>query len=227
MSKTVLNIIPKTIITSQIIVLENISALLLLLCSGFFLQACTGGNSTRKTPKVSIDSIKHIVLNGDMILRNGTDEVSTAARNFGRKEKIYSHCGIIQIENDTAWVYHAIGGKYNPSNQLKKELLSSFCDNKENDKIAIYRYVLSKEEIKKLNIIVDQYFAKKLPFDLFFNFNTDNAMYCAEFVFKSYNRAMHNRLASTLIKDNEGRTYVTVDDLYLNTFCKPVFTGNL
>ena len=223
MSKIAQNFIPKIIIR-QLKVIHNI---LLLLCFGVFLQACTNGGNNKSNSKVSIDSISHIVLNGDMILRNGTDEVSAAARGFNRKEKIYSHCGIIQIDNDTAWVYHAIGGNYNPSNQLKKELLSSFCDNKENDKIAIYRYHLSEKEKIKLTDIVHQYYIQKLPFDLFFNFNTDNAMYCAEFVFKSYNRALNGKLDTTLIKDAEGRVYVTVDDLYLNTFCKPIFNGNL
>ena len=52
-------------------------------------------------------------------------------------------------------------------------------------------------------------------------------MYCAEFVFKSYNQAFKNKLNTTLIKDEEGRVYVTVDDLYLNEYVIPILKTNL
>ena len=201
--------------------------MLLYLIFVAFFGSCTNSNSTHFAKIISIDSVQKIIQDGDMILRNGTDEVSAAARGFNRKEKIYSHCGIIQIEQDTAWVYHAIGGKYNPSNQLKREPLVSFCDKKENDKIAIYRFSMDSVEKKDLNNTVNQYYQQKLPFDLFFNFNTDDAMYCAEFVFKSYNQAFKNKLNTTLIKDEEGRVYVTVDDLYLNEYVIPILKTNL
>ncbi|TXH20425.1 MAG: hypothetical protein E6Q95_05680 [Chitinophagaceae bacterium] len=197
--------------------------MLLLLITVALICSCTDSNSTKFNSKIAIDSIQKIVLDGDMILRNGTDEVSAAARSFNRKEKLYSRCGIVQIENDTTWVYHAIGGKYNPSNQLKREMLSSFCAQTENDKVAIFRYEMNAKEQINLKNIVHHYYQQKLPFDLFFNFNTDDAMYCAEFVFKSYNQALKNKLNATLIKDNEGRVYVTVDDLYLNPNRNPIF----
>ena len=51
----------------------------------------------------------------------GIDDVSRAARSMNRKDTSYSHCGIVFIENDSVFVYHALGGSYNPSQKLLRE----------------------------------------------------------------------------------------------------------
>ena len=62
-----------------------------------------------------IDSVKPLLESGDLIFRNGNDDVSRAARSMNRKDTSFSHCGFVYRENDSFFVYHAIGGIYNPS----------------------------------------------------------------------------------------------------------------
>lgn len=186
-------------------------------CLFIFLSAsCKTGlpESDHSLAYKKTDSVKAIIQTGDIIVRNGTDEVSMATRKFNRQDTTYSHCGILQIENDTIFVYHALGGSYNPSQTLMRQVLDSFCNPKEVDKFAIYRYRFSPEQNNQFSKTIRQHFANRLPFDMFFNYDTDDKMYCSEFVFKSINTVDSNYLMSVHPRTNP--MYITVDDLYLN-----------
>lgn len=152
---------------------------------------------------------------GDMIFRNGNDEVSRVARQFNRKDTSYSHCGLVFIENDTPFVYHALGGQYNPTQELMRQPLDSFCNPAENNAVAVYRFPLSRMQQEKLRQKVYTYFRDRLKFDLFFNFLSDEKMYCAEFVFKSLNSSVDSALTS-YVRTDTLPFGVTTDDLFLH-----------
>lgn len=180
----------------------------------FLLLSCINHHITNNT---EIDSAKTLIRHGDIIVRNGRDEISAAARSFNRTDFTYSHCGLCFIENDSVFVYHAIGGKENPSMQLKREYLNYFCASKYNDKFAIFRFSLSETELDTLKRIVKNSFDSKLMFDIFYNMTTDDKMYCSEFVYKSLSQAMNE---TWTIQPNKSimLSYVTIDDLYLNKY---------
>jgi hypothetical protein len=191
----------------------------------FFIVACKQKDN-KANPKIfdagkmlqnqqRIDSIKPLLHSGDLIFRNGEDEVSRAARSFNRKDTSYSHCGLVFIENDSVFIYHALGGIYNPSQRLMRQPIDSFCNPKENTAFGVYRYPLTTNELKKLGATVHHFYKAGLKFDLFFNFKTDDQMYCAEFVFKSLNHAMDNSLMKYVNLDTIPFG-VTTDDLFLN-----------
>jgi len=199
---------------------KNILFLFLL----FFATACRENAEVRNTGMSDsvlavnfqlLDSVKPLLQSGDLIFRNGNDEVSRAARSMNRKDTSFSHCGLVYRENDSFFVYHAIGGIYNPSQKLKRELLDSFCNPKENDAIGIYRYNLSTKQERKLDTIVKNYFNAGLKFDMYFNFLSDDVMYCSEFVFKSLNQSTNGSL-SKYVRMDTIPFGVTTDDLFLN-----------
>lgn len=166
-----------------------------------------------------INLAKPLIEDGDLVFRNGNDEVSKAARSMNRKDTSFSHCGIIYKENDSLFVYHAIGGIYNPSQKLKRELLDSFCNPAENDALGVYRYNLNTVFKENLNNTVKNYYKAGLKFDLFFNFKSDDVMYCSEFVFKSLNKSTNGMLTKYLRLDTIPFG-VTTDDLFLNENCQ-------
>lgn len=188
-------------------------------CLLFLLFCCNSKPSTNSRANIAInfkqiDSTKYLIKNGDLIFRNGTDDVSRAARSFNRVDTSFSHCGLLLIENDTAFVYHAIGGVYNPGNKLRRDPLDSFCSPLENDKFAIYRYELSPQQNDSLSTIIRNYYLAGLEFDLYFNFLTDDKMYCSEFVFKCLDKSLSGLLSNT-IKAREWPFGVSPDDLFL------------
>ncbi|MDZ4795022.1 MAG: YiiX/YebB-like N1pC/P60 family cysteine hydrolase [Bacteroidota bacterium] len=169
----------------------------------------------------SIDSSKSLIQNGDIVFRNGRDEVSQAARSMNRKDTSFSHCGLVFIEQDSVFVYHALGGVYNPGSKLKRELLDSFCTPKENNAYGLYRYNLGTAATKKLKQVVDGYYKAGLKFDLFFNFFSDDVMYCSEFVFKSLNQSANGAFMKYVRLDTMPYG-VTTDDIFLNENCRLV-----
>jgi Permuted papain-like amidase enzyme, YaeF/YiiX, C92 family len=166
-----------------------------------------------------IDSAKHLIENGDVIFRNGNDEVSQAARSMNRKDTSFSHCGLVFIENDTVFVYHALGGIYNPSQKLRRDPMDSFCTPADNNAFGIYRYNLKKEQVEKLSSVVKDYYRAGLKFDLFFNYQSDDVMYCSEFVFKCLNKSV-NGAYTKYVRLDTIPFGVTTDDIFLNENCR-------
>jgi len=188
---------------------------LLFSCTGKKKQASAIDPEKVKVNYQRINGLRTVLQSGDMIFRNGNDDVSRAARSFNRKDTSYSHCGLLFLENDTVFVYHALGGVYNPSQKLMRQPLDSFCNPAENNAVAIYRYPLNPVQLDKLQRTVRAYYAAGLKFDLYFNYQSDDKMYCAEFVFKSLNRSVDNTLAS-YIRTDTIPFGVTTDDLFLH-----------
>lgn len=191
----------------------------------FLVSACWNNESFIESARPysylmrRLDSVKAQIKSGDIILRNGTDEVSRAARSFNRVDTSFSHCGIVLLENDTLFVYHALGGEYNPSQKLRRDPIDNFCFPSDVDRFAIYRYELEPQQYDSLSTIVRRYYAAGLQFDLYFNFLTDDRMYCSEFVFKCLNRSLSGAL-SAIIKAREWPFGISPDDLYLNEKCR-------
>jgi Permuted papain-like amidase enzyme, YaeF/YiiX, C92 family len=187
----------------------------------FLFVACSSPSPTKPSPEQLaanyrlIDSAKPLIKSGDIIFRNGNDEVSRAARSMNRKDTSFSHCGLVFIENDSIVVYHAIGGIYNPSQRLRRDPIDSFCTPVENNAFGIYRYDLQPEQEQKLKAVVDHHYTTGLKFDLFFNFQSDEVMYCSEFVFKSLNKAAAGAFSKYVRMDTIPYG-VTTDDLFLN-----------
>ncbi len=167
----------------------------------------------------SIDSSKKMIQNGDVIFRNGRDEVSQAARSMNRNDTSFSHCGLLFIEQDSVFVYHAIGGIYNPGQKLRRELLDSFCAPSENNAFGLYRYKLDEKEKVKLKQTVDNYYRSGLKFDMYFNYFSDDVMYCSEFVFKSLNQSV-NGAYTKYVRTDTMPYGVTTDDIFNNENCR-------
>lgn len=68
----------------------------------------------------AIDSTSKIIKTGDLIVRTGNDFTSESLRSLNQKDQTYSHCGIASIENDSLFVYHAIGGEFVLIKKLEK-----------------------------------------------------------------------------------------------------------
>jgi hypothetical protein len=82
------------------------------------------------------------------------------------------------------------------------------------DRFAVYRYAMQSQQTDSLSRIVRRYYAARLPFDLYFNFLTDDRMYCSEFVFKCFDQAFSGKLSQS-IKARKWPFGISPDDLFL------------
>ena len=169
-----------------------------------------------------VDSGVSLLKSGYIVLRMGKGADSYMLSQFNRKDKSYSHCGIVLIEDGYPFVYHAIGGEDNPDERLRRDSASFFFSPEHNFAIAVVSYSFDSTRISKLREVVQYYYKAKPKFDLKFDLNTDDKLYCAEFVYKTINKAMQddNFIGTTTTM---GVRYAGVDNLFLNPHCKIIW----
>ena len=206
-----------------------------LCCLLFFVAAsCKSGAAVDQKKHLVADSIaqvqlaarayaqlellKPIIHSGDLITRTGNDFTSESLKDFNQRDQTFSHCGVASIENDSVFIYHALGGEFNPDQKIRRDPLQIFGEAYNNRGIGIFRYNLSATEINQFIFMVKRWYGDGLMFDMKFDLKTNDRMYCAEYVYKALLAASNNRFSipTSHIKNFE---FVGVDDLYLHPQC--------
>ncbi len=162
-----------------------------------------------------VDTAVSLLKTGYIVLRSGAGADSYLLAQMNRKDKTFSHCGIVMVEHGYPFVYHSIGGEDNPDERLRRDSASFFFSPLHNDGLAVMQYDYDSGKINELQRIVYQYYKQRPKFDMQFDLKTDDKLYCAEFVYKAVNKATHD---STYIKTTSvlGCTFVGIDDLFVN-----------
>jgi uncharacterized protein YnzC (UPF0291/DUF896 family) len=173
----------------------------------------------RAFAKISI--AQNDIQNGDIVTRVGNDFTSECLRQINVRDKTWSHCGIASIEHDSIFIYHALGGEFNPDQQLRRDYLPAFANPNTNRGMGIFRQQLSVKELYYLLIVVKKLYAAGVMFDMKFDLQTDERMYCAEFVYKSFLWATNQRLRFNTSTVKE-KVFVGVDDIFLYPRCRQV-----
>jgi len=220
----------------------------LLVCIGMYASRVSTAvvkNTTIPTnslpnPAVVLREGELLLKEGDLVLRLNSDPASQFIKNFNRRDKRYSHAGIVVYEKGYPYVYHMVNGAENPGERLRKDSLARFADPRKNTALGIYRYDLDKTEIIRLRKWVHQWYAKGIQFDSAFNYATDRRMYCTEMISKLLDRASAGRIATVFTRPTATEaalfsTYmqlplsytsqlqlVTPDNLFLHPACRLV-----
>lgn len=161
--------------------------------------------SIRPDPYVMIRECESLLMDGDLIVRLNIDPASQFIKNFNRRDKKYSHAGLLFFENGQPFVYHIINGSDTSKEFIVKESFANFCNPKENLAFGVFRYELNLNEIKKLKILIRKWQINKIRFDHQFSLETDRKMYCSEMVSKAISRVTQNRIkfSSTMLSGTE------------------------
>jgi hypothetical protein len=207
-------------------------------CLIFFASACQnnkGYNSYKPTLQdtlakeafiqsafIKIAKAKKLVHSGDIITRTGNDFTSQSLKNLNQRDKTFSHCGIASLENDTVFVYHSLGGEWNPNQKIRRDPFEVFADPYNNNEIGIFRFSVSDTLLQNLVSVAKNYYTQGIMFDMDFDLKTDDRMYCAEYVYKSLEKASNKRLQFALSHIGKFE-FIGVDDIYLHPLCKKLF----
>lgn len=206
-------------------------------CLIFFLCACNGQKRPLNDAVYTEDSaalkalyqrawdslrmIRQVIRHGDLITRTGNDFTSETFRKTCRRDKTYSHCGIISIENDSAFVYHSLGGEWNPDQKILRDPLSRFAEPYGNKGIGIFRMNTSQHYINEIVKQAAEWFRRQIRFDMSFSLESDDRMYCAEFVAKAVQQATKNeiRFDPSYLGDV---AFFGTDDIFLHPKCTEI-----
>ncbi len=162
-----------------------------------------------------VDTAVSLLHSGYVVLRMGLGADSRMLAHFNRKNKSYSHCGIVMIENGRPWVYHSIGGEDNPDERLRRDPAKLFFSPRHNSAIAIVKYEIDDAKVNELQKVVNSYYRQRPKFDMKFDLKSDDKLYCAEFVYKAFNKTMAD---TAYIRPTSAARirFVAVDDLFVN-----------
>ena len=179
----------------------------------------------RTAIEAELGKMKKLIRTGDVITRTGNDFTSQSLRTLNRRDKTFSHCGIASIEHDSLFIYHALGGEWNPDQTLLRESFEGFTDPADNRAAGIFRFKISPEITGKLISTVQGYYRAKVKFDMAFDLKTDDKLYCAEFVYKSFLSASGGaiRFNHSFIRDFE---FIGVDDITMHPLCEKIEVFN-
>jgi len=186
----------------------------------------------------AVNNVKEILQDGQLVTRSDNDFESLILQNFSRRERVYSHSGIVFKEDSGYMVYHCMGGEENPGGACKRDPFDSFVNPLQKTGFGIFQYQLSKIETVKLHHVLEQDYQSKIPFDTGFNLKTDDSLYCSEMIYKALKQATNSRIIlPTSYIDNfkpkimgykhnnlffKKFEFIGIDDLYLNPFCKEI-----
>lgn len=200
-----------------------------------FAVSCRVKNAPENTPITGVDSSLHrewktenkvllanaipLLQTGDIVLRTGADATSHALRSMNQKNRKFSHCGIVVMEDGKPWIYHSIGGEDNPDAHLLRETPEVFFSPIANSGGGVCRYALSEEVKSRVVQIAQQWFREGRTFDMAFDLATDTQLYCAEFVYKAFLKGGINPTYFST-SHTGGFEYVAVDDLYSHPAAK-------
>ena len=162
-----------------------------------------------------VDSCKQFLQNGTIVLRTGNDAISSMFAQLNNTDKTFSHCGIAFEENNIWYVFHSIGGEDNPDEKLRKESFENFVGASHNFGFGICKYRMSAEQQTKLKTIVTDWYQKKMPFDMKFDLKSNDRLYCAEMVFKAFNKTFETD-SFFQITNHKGFKYVSTDNIFVN-----------
>lgn len=159
-----------------------------------------------------IDSVRRLLRDGDIVLRTGADMTSIMLRGMNQRDKSFSHCGIVCIENGYPFVYHSLGGEDNPDARLRRDSAVWFFSPATNERLGVARLDLDSGQLQRLGVVARRYFNAGIPFDMDFDLGTDDRFYCAEFVLKSVQEAVADTRYFRHSKAMN-REYVGVDNI--------------
>lgn len=169
----------------------------------------------------SIASIQHLIRTGDLITRTGNDFTSESLRSLNQRNKDYSHCGIASIEHDSVFVYHALGGEWNPDQKIRRDPIRLFAEPYSNKGFGIFRFSISDSLLTGIVTQAQEHYRAGVMFDMSFDLQTDDHMYCAEFVYKTIVAGTRGFLQFPLSHIGQFE-FIGVDDLFMHPQCHPV-----
>jgi len=185
-----------------------------------------------------IKNSKALLQDGDLVMRSDNDFESLTLQNFSDSDRSYSHAGIAFKEDGKFLIYHSMTGSENPSGLVRKDPFDSFVSPARKTGFGIFRYQLSATEKEKFHTVLKENISKKIPFDLTFSLRTDDSLYCSEMIYKGLKISTGERivLPTSTLKNFQPKIlgykyrnvflkkyeYVSLDNLYLNPFCKEI-----
>lgn len=174
-------------------------------------------------PAYYTDSLLPAVRHGDLVVRMGTDLTSVLLAGTNPTDKRFSHAGILFVEQDTPWVYHALGGQLYAEGGVSREPLYVFAHPDHTRQLGVYRLDPQPPHLAAVQQQARQFWLRHIPFDGSFSLASKDSLYCTELVALCYeSQGWPYAHFATIQVDN--LTYLPVQSLTGHAHMKPVLS---
>ena len=136
---------------------------------------------SKNTDTLSVEEI-NLLQNGDIIMRHGRGAISLGISAQLNEEHRLSHCGIINIKNDSINIIHTLAASVSPTDGVQKASLEEFIFDTYKNSIIVVR--LKNNDNNKIANKAKYYLSKKVPFDNNFDFADTSKFFCSELVLR-------------------------------------------
>lgn len=194
----------------------------LLLCGLLLFGACKNAPNKSAAQEVSLQRLYPSLRTGDIVLRNGKDELSRIFRNLNSYDRSFSHCGILLNTNKGPQVVHIIESGANKIPDLRLEDFSHFVSPAYNTSFRVIRYTVDSVQLRDLPLLLDSLRQVPVHFDLRFDWHTDTALYCTELVYKVFRRLRVPDSVFQISKSKNARLFMGTDGLYIKNQHKTI-----
>lgn len=153
-----------------------------------------------------------ILLDGDLVLRNGKGVLSAFFKCVSQKDSRFSHAGLVRIIDGRVYVCHYIDEGY------RMEPFGVFTGRSGCTSFSVLRYNLTACQRTNLLSMIDSEEAAGRLFDSSFDLSTDDDLYCTEWIYKCL-----GKIGFPLSVSKAGTSpYIATDDLYVKADVKQV-----
>lgn len=164
--------------------------------------------------------IEGLVQSGDIICRYGDGFWSSRFRESSVGDKRFSHVGIIQVKSGDRFVIHALASDFSGAGSVLKEPLTDFLS--DSHTVSVYRFKGPRAVRSKIADEAVLHIGK--PFDLAFDLDSDESLYCSELVWICVNAALGKKLIESSILN--GKRIIPIDSCYSCGEMKCVFDSD-
>lgn len=195
--------------------------LLVLVCCILACNAPVEQSNSVAKPALSISNLDTSKLqSGDIVLRLGNDITSNMLAQMNTSDKRFSHIGFCFKEDDNWMVYHALAAEFGEEKNMRKEPLEHFFNSENNLSIGIAFTNFNHGQRALLYQKVQQWQQAKIPFDMAFDLNTDDKLYCSEMVAKAINYSLDSNFIP--FSDTLNKQFYGIDDIIHSSLIEKV-----
>ena len=144
---------------------------------------------------------------GDVVLRRGDGVWTEIFIRKASREKRFSHIGIVTAVSNGVTIVHSEASDFTGIGSVHASTWEEFYDGALES--AVFRFRRGETSARAIAAQAERY--RGVPFDLLFDTDSTNRLYCTEFVRQAVNVGLGTNLVGTTMCD--GRRIVTFDDV--------------
>ncbi len=146
---------------------------------GLTFVSCSSEVKEETNTNWTIEEFKANVEDGDVILKMGFGQVSKIISKQLSENIPLSHCAIVYKKNDGFYMIHSVSGSISDEDGVQISTVDKFYEDIKPNSLFVLRHKSEDSSRSKISSEAKKILKKKVPFDLEFNKDNSDKLYCS------------------------------------------------